>query len=187
MNLKIKISARHIHLTKKDFAKLFGDTKMIREVELTQPGQFASNLYVDVKNGDKIFKHIRVVGPIREYTQLEISKTDAHALKIKPPVRNSGDLRNAVMIEIIGPKGSISRECAIIASRHIHITNDALLTSKLNGHEKVKIKISGEKGGIIDNVYVKPTPLATYELHLDLDDANSHLLNNDDEVEIILD
>lgn len=187
MKVSIGVSARHVHLTKEHLELLFGkDYKLEKKSDLTQPGQFSSTAVVTLKSNNSIIEHVRVLGPIRDYTQVEISKTDAHTLGINPPVRNSGDLINSSPITIIGPVGSIDIEYGcIIATRHIHILPEQVKAYNLEGIEKVNVKLPGEKGGIITNVYLKISNESFFEMHLDLDDANAHLINNGDIGEII--
>lgn len=186
MKISVGISNRHVHLSKDDYQFLFKNMEMTVRNNLKQPNQFASNLTVDIKTEKDIIKNVRVLGPNRDYTQVEISKTDAYKLGINPPVRDSGNLQGASLVTILGPTGEISKEVAIIANRHIHVNRKIREDNGLMGVEKVKVKISGEKGGVLDNVYLKDMDEAYFELHLDTDDANAFLLKNDDEVEIIV-
>ena len=186
MKVSVGISNRHIHLSDIDYKTLFKDTPMEIRNKLKQPGQFASNLVVDIEGPKGRIEKVRLLGPNRDYTQVEISKTDSYKLGVNPPIRNSGDLSGSSLITIIGPYGKIEKECCIIATRHIHVDEKIIKERKLDNIEEVKIKIFGEKSGIIDHVYLKKTDDAFFELHLDTDDANAFLLNQDDEVEIIL-
>ena len=186
MKISVGISNRHVHLNKDDYQLLFGDIPLSKRNDLKQPGMFACNETVSIKGDKRIIENVRVLGPFREYTQVEVSKTDAYYLGVDPPVRTSGNLSGASLITIIGPKGSITKNVAIIAERHIHVDKNIIKEHKLEGIEKVSVKIPGEKGGIIDNVYLKESDEAYFELHLDTDDANAFLLNQDDEVEIII-
>ncbi len=186
MKVNVGVSNRHVHLNNEDYKLLFGDTPLTKRNDLTQPGTFASELVVTITGPKRSIENVRVLGPNRSYTQVEVSRTDSYTLGINPPVRNSGDLADAVEITITGPLGSIKRNAAIIASRHIHVDKNIIKEHNLEGIDKVSVKIGGEKGGIIDNVYLKETEEAYFELHLDTDDANAHLLNQGDEVEIII-
>ncbi len=187
MKVKAAISARHIHLTQEDYNYLFPNTKLEKDFDLHQYGQYASKSYVTIANNDRKIAKVRVLGPLRSYTQCEISKTDAFFLKLDPPVRDSGDLEGADTIEIYSGERKLIRKCAIIANRHIHIDPKTRQELNLVGIEKVKLKVPGEKGGILDNVHIKERDDFFYEVHLDCDDANSHFINNDDELEIIID
>ena len=186
MNVSIGVSNRHVHLTQEDLFILFGeDFELEKRNDLTQKGQFASTSVVTLKTDKSKIENVRVLGPVRKYTQVEISKTDAYALGLNPPVRNSGDLENSSKITIVGPRGEKVVEGCIIATRHIHLTKEHRKLYNLEGIEKVNVKLSGEKGGIITNVYLRESEDAYFELHLDTDDANAHLIKNGDIGEII--
>ena len=185
MKISVGVSNRHVHLTNEDYKVLFGDTPFTKKNDLKQPGMFSSNLTVTIKGPKRSIENVRVLGPLRSYTQVEVSKTDSYTLGIDPPVRNSGELDDAFEITIIGPNGTVTKNVAIIAARHIHVDKNIRKEYNLEGIDKVSVKISGEKSGIIDNVYLKDSEEAYFELHLDTDDANAHLLKQDDIVEII--
>ena len=185
MKINVGISNRHVHLTNEDYRLLFGDIPLTKRNDLTQPNTFASNLVVTISGSKKSIPNVRVLGPNRTYTQVEVSKTDSFTLGINPPVRDSGDLEDAAEITIIGPNGDITRKAAIIATRHIHLDQRIREERGLVGINTVSIKIPGEKGGIIENVHLKDSERAYFELHLDTDDGNAFLLKQGDEVEII--
>ena len=150
MKVKVGISMRHVHLTEEDYKSLFDEVLTIKN-NLNQPGQFAANQTVTIKNNGKEFNNVKVIGPNRIYTQVEISRTDAIFLKLNPPVRKSGKLEGAEEITIIGPKGEITRKACIIPERHIHITEEIKKEYGLT-EEVYKVRVIGEKGGILDNV-----------------------------------
>lgn len=184
MKVKVGISNRHVHLTKEDVKILFGENYVLsKKSDLKQPNQFACLEVVTIKTLKSQIDNVRILGPVRNYTQVEISKTDAYKLGINPPLRDSGDLIDASDIEIIGPNGTIKKSCCIIARRHIHITREDKI--KYNLPEIVSLKINGERGGIINNVFVKVSNEAYFEAHLDMDEANAFFLKNEDELEII--
>lgn len=187
LKIKVGISNRHVHLKREDLNILFGENyNLTMRNPLSQTGEFASNETVSIKTSKDKIDGIRVLGPIRDYTQVEISKTDSYKLGINPPVRQSGDLYGAETVEIIGPKGSIvAKESTIIAERHIHINTNDLESYGFKDGETVKVKIDGIKGGIIENVKIKSKMTYTFELHLDTDEGNAFLLNNGDVVTII--
>lgn len=186
MKVSVGISNRHVHLNNEDYKILFGDTILEKKVDLKQPGNFASTLTVSIMGPKGKMDNVRVLGPNRSYTQVEISRTDSFSLGVKPPVRNSGDLEGAELITIIGPNGSIERPACIIANRHIHVDKNIREKYGLVGINEVKVQINSLKSGILDNVYLKDAEEAYFEIHLDTDDANAFFLNNNDEVEIIL-
>lgn len=187
MKISVGVSARHVHLTRENIDILFGEGYNLNKIkELSQTGQYACEEKVTIKTDKSSINNVRILGPSRPYTQVEISRTDAYLLGINPPVRNSGDLKGSETITIIGPKGElIATESCIIATRHIHANEQELIDYNLKDREIVKIKVSGEKGGIMDNVVIKANPNFKFELHIDLDDANAHLIKQGDILEII--
>ena len=185
MKIKLGVSNRHVHVSKHDLDILFGQELEVVK-NLVQPGEFASSLLVTIKTDKDKIDNVRVLGPVRKYTQIEISLTDAYKLGLKPPVRDSGDLESSSPITIIGPKGEVKLiKGAIIAKRHIHITPALVNEYNLNGVEKVSVKVENEKSGIIGDVYLKVSENYALELHLDTDDANAFMLKTGDELEII--
>ncbi len=186
MEVTIGISNRHVHLTKEHLEILFGKGYELQELrKINQPGQFASKEKVTIETEKSKIENVRVLGPIRPYTQVEISKSDAIKLGIEPPVRDSGDLKGSASITIIGPCGKVElTEGCIIATRHIHMTKEQYQKFGLEGISKVSVKIKGEKGGILNNVHLKVADHSYYEMHLDTDDANAFLLKNGQKIEI---
>lgn len=185
IDMNVGISNRHVHLTEDDFKKLFNNKKLEAVKYLNQPGQFASNLKVTIKTEKSEISGVRVLGPLRDYTQVEISKTDAYKLGLNPPVRESGNLKGSEDITIIGDNEITLKECTIIATRHIHASKEDLVKYNLDASKKYKVKINGEKGGIINNVSIKVSDKAFFEMHLDTDDGNGHLLKCGDTATII--
>lgn len=188
MKVTIGISNRHVHLTKEHLEILFGkdyELQILRPVN--QPGQFASVEKVTLETPKNKIDGVRILGPIRPYTQVEISKTDAIKLGLNPPVRDSGDIAGSEPITIIGPSGKVElKEGCILANRHIHMTPEQRTQFGLEGISKVGIKIEGEKGGIMKDVHIKSADASYYEMHIDTDDANAFLLHNGQEVEILI-
>ena len=185
IDMNVGISNRHVHLTEDDFKKLFNNKKLEAVKYLNQPGQFASNLKVTIKTEKSEISGVRVLGPLRDYTQVEISRTDAYKLGLNPPVRESGNLKGSEDITIIGDNEITLKECTIIATRHIHASKEDLVKYNLDASKKYKVKINGEKGGIINNVSIKVSDKAFFEMHLDTDDGNGHLLKCGDTATII--
>lgn len=185
MKVKVAISARHIHLTKEDKDILFGsDYELTKRNDISQIGQFACNETVTLKTDKGLIENVRILGPLRSYTQVEISKTDSFGLGLKPPLRDSGDLENSETITIIGPKGQITKEnSTILAIRHIHV--DRKTESELDIHDGdiVRCYVKGEKGGVMENVHIKCSDKYVFEMHIDTDDANAFFINNGDELE----
>ena len=184
MKVKIGVSNRHVHLSKNDFDFLFPNTLMNKVKDLSQKGEYVSDLFVSIKTNKGVLSKVRVVGPLRDKTQVEISRTDAYFLGINPPVRMSGNLDNSEDVILINNNSELLVEnSCILAHRHIHMsTNDAIKLGYKSG-DIVKVKITGERGGIYDNVEIKIKDSYTLELHLDTDEANAMGVKNGDEVE----
>lgn len=185
MQVILGVSNRHVHLKEEDYKILFGNEPLNKVKDLRQPGQFASDKFVTIQNEDRKIEHVRILGPIRNYTQVEISKTDAYTLKLNPPIRESGDLKNSSPITIIGPKGTLNlKEGCILANRHIHISEEEVKKYHLEGVKKVKVKIEGEKGGILNNVHLKVQEPSLLEMHIDVDEGNAFNVKTGDILEI---
>ena len=185
MEVILGISNKHVHLNEEDYKTLFGDEPLGVVTELVQPGQFSSDKKVAIKTEKRTLENIRVLGPLRSYTQVEVSKTDSISLGINPPMRNSGDLEGAAEVTIIGPCGEVTKPCAIIANRHLHISPNQRKELDLMDVEIVTAKIVGEKVTVFEDVYIKEDPNFTLELHLDTDDGNGAMASTGQMVEIL--
>lgn len=184
MRVKIGVSNRHVHLTQEVYEKLFDKLELSKRNDLNQPLEFASNEIVTIKTSKNIIENVRILGPFRNYNQVEISKTDAYKLGINPPVRKSGDLENSESLIVIGPKGEIElKNSTIIAQRHLHISKAAALENNLSDNDLLKLIVINGKGGVM-LCNVKISDEAFLELHLDTDDANAFLLKSGDDVEV---
>ena len=183
MKISVGVSNRHCHLTKEVYEKLFGKSELTFKRALNQPGQFASEETIIIKGPKGSIEKVRVLGPFRSYNQVEVSKTDAYKLGINPPVRKSGDLEGASLLELIGPKDKITLPCGIIANRHIHISDDLAKEWGVVDDEPVGVIIDGEKKGLVE-AFFKTSSDGYLEIHLDTDDANGFLLKQNDTVEI---
>lgn len=178
MKINIGVSNHHVHLSEEDFGKIFSNKSLEKIRDLTQPGEFASNLKVTLKTSKGVIDNVRVLGPLRSYTQVEISKTDAYKLGLNPPVRESGDIVNSEDITVVGDNEVLVASCCIIATRHIHATTDDVAKYNLDPNKKYSVRVFGEKGGVLDNVSIKVSDNYVFEMHIDTDDANAHLLEN---------
>lgn len=185
MKVNIGISNRHVHLNKEHVAILFG-SELTKLRDLVQLGQYACNEVVTIKTSKGEINNVRVLGPVRNYTQVEISKTDAYKLGLNPPVRTSGDLKGSESIKIIGPKGEVTiEEGCIIANRHIHMNQETAHELGYINDQRVSVKIDTIKGGILENVHIKITDDGVLEMHIDTDDANAFLVEKGMTGEII--
>ncbi len=185
--LPIAMSNRHVHLSREDLNILFGEGfELTKFKDLSQPGQFASNEKVDVVGPKGTLKGLRVLGPIRKVTQIEISLTDTFAVGIYPPVRDSGDIEGTPGAKIVGPKGEVEiSKGVIVASRHIHMhTNDADEFG-VNDKDHVKVKVNGDRGLTFDNVLVRVRDDFALEMHVDIDEGNACGVKNGQLVELI--
>ena len=173
--IKIEVSARHIHLKKEDFEKLFGvGAELTILKKLSQPGMFAANETVSIKNKNLQIENLRIVGPLRDYTQIELSKTEARKFKIDSPLRRSGDIKNSPGIVIVGPKGKVEiSDGVIIAKRHIHMTPKDAGEINVKDGDLLKVKIEGERGLIFENVVARVDKDFLLAMHIDTDEGNA--------------
>lgn len=185
MKVNIGVSARHLHLSEEDFKILFPNEELNVYKELSQYPNFASDKEVTLKNNERIIERVRVIGPLRNETQVELSKTDCYFLKINAPLSNSSDLSNAGQIEIVNGDKSIVRNAVIIQNRHIHISPEEAEKYGYKNDQIVRVKINSIKGGIMDNVHIKVGPKFKFELQLDTDDANAFMIDENSEAEIL--
>lgn len=180
-------SARHVHLSKQDIEILFGKGYKLTEYKaLTQPGQFASNEKVTVKGSRSEIKGVRVLGPARGNTQVEISLTDSYKLGVKPVVRMSGNIKGTHGVVLIGPKGQVElTEGVIVSARHLHISEDEAKLYNLKNGDIISVKKDGEREITFGNVVVRCGKGHSLEVHLDTDEANAALITNGVLLEVI--
>ncbi|MCQ2362564.1 MAG: phosphate propanoyltransferase [Acidaminococcaceae bacterium] len=172
--LPLGISARHCHVTREDLDVLYGKGYhlTVRKI-IKQPGQFASNEKVRFVTEHGEF-NLSIIGPCRSYTQIEISATDARALGIEAPLRNSGDIENSPGGKLIGPKGTLElKKGAVVILRHAHMSPVSAARYLLEDGDRVTLKIEGERSAILENVLVRATPSDYDEVHMDTDEANA--------------
>lgn len=182
MKTIIGISNRHVHLKKEVWETLFGDIPMEKRNDLGQPGQFATTSTVDISYNGITIEHVRVIGPIRGYNQIEISSSDARVLGVNPPRRQSGDLEGSLPITLIGPKGKVDLDSGLIlAERHIHMTPE--MSSNLNLEDKQLLPVYLEDKYLFD-AKVKVSDPAALELHIDTDEGTLYNLKTGTEVDV---
>lgn len=181
MKIKVGVSNRHIHLCKKDADILFGkDYQFTKRNDLTQTGEYACEETVKVSTDKYEFPYVRVLGPLREYTQVEVSLDDSILLEINPPIRDSGDLNNSEAVYLEGPNAKIYKEnCCIRANRHIHCNKSDNIGH--NNDDIVKVK---NKDIIIENVHIKEKENYVLEFHIDKTDAKIYGLENGDYIDL---
>ena len=186
-DIPVGISNRHVHLSQQDVEALFGQGYALTPFKpLRQPGQFAAQECVTVVGPKGSLAQVRVLGPTRPVTQLEISRADCFALGIKAPVRESGQLDNAGNALLIGPAGHVElRSQVICAWRHIHMSpQDARQLNVANG-QKVSVRSHGERQLTFDEVVVRVREDFVLEFHIDTEEANAAGLKNGAQVTLI--
>lgn len=186
--IPVGISNRHIHLSEADKAVLFGENhKLTKQKDLKQPGQFACKETVTIKGPKGEIENVRVLGPERKQTQVEVSQSDCIKLGISAPLRESGDLSASAPIAVIGPKGSLClSEGAITALRHIHMSASEAEKYGVRSGQTVSVRVNTPKGGTLDNVLIRSGDAHRLEMHIDTDEANAMGLQNDQNVELII-
>lgn len=186
--IPLGISNRHIHLTSKTFHHLFGDKAEFESMRpLYQPGEFASTHTLTIV-GPKLrsIPGVRILGPLRNYDQVEVSLTDAIFLGIDPPVTNSGNLKDAAPLTLVGPNGSVYLEqCAIVANRHLHMTTSDAAQLGVKEGDYCRVRIGGEKPTVFENVLVRTNDNWKMQIHLDTDDANAANVREETLVEFL--
>lgn len=178
----IGVSNRHVHVSKEDLEKLFGKGyELTKKSVLKQPGQFAANETVTIRGPKGEFEKVRILGPVREKSQVEVSLTDSFRLGVKAPIKESGDLDNTPGLEIVGPCGSVQiPQGTIVALRHIHMTPEWAEKMGVKDKEIVEVETLGDRRGVLGDVLIRVSNKSAFEMHIDLDEANSCCLKNND-------
>lgn len=174
----VGISARHIHLSREHVDRLFGAGYQLKPMKpLSQPGQYACEEQVEVKGPRGTFEKVRVLGPERNDSQVELSAGDCRFLGVEPVVRTSGDLKETPGIRLLGTEGEVElKEGVIVADRHIHMTPEDAAWFGVSDRERVSVVINGPKSGMMSNVVIRISPGGRLDLHIDTDDANAFQL-----------
>lgn len=183
----VGVSARHVHLTQEHVEILFGEGYHLTKKKELMGGQFASNELVTIV-GLKLraIENVRILGPVRGKSQVEISSTDAIKLGVKAPIRESGNVAGSAPIALVGPKGALYlKEGCIVAKRHIHMSpKDAMAAGAKDG-DIVSVKAENERGTVFNNVQIRVDESFTLEMHIDTDEANAAKIATGDTVRII--
>ncbi|MBQ8233223.1 MAG: phosphate propanoyltransferase [Lachnospiraceae bacterium] len=183
----IGVSARHVHLTQEHVEVLFGEGYQLTKKKELMGGQFASNEMVTIV-GLKLraIENVRVLGPVRKASQVEISATDAIKLGIKAPIRESGNIAGSAPIAIVGPKGALYlNEGCIVAMRHIHMSPADAQAAGVHDGDIVSVKADNERGTVFNQVKIRVHDTFTLEMHIDTDEANASKISTGDTVTII--
>jgi len=188
--IPVGISARHVHITQEHLEKLYGKGHQLTVyAALYQPGAFAAEEVVTLVGPRmRAIERVRILGPTRDYTQAELARTDAIRLGIDPPIRSSGDLKDASPILLVGPASSIHlEEGAIRSTRHIHMGPAEAERLKIEPDDVFKVRVPGERALIFENVFPKIKEGTLLQMHIDTDDANAADLHGGESIEIIRD
>lgn len=185
----VNVSNRHIHLSREHIEALFGrGYRLSVKRILSQPHQFAANETADVCGPKGILEKVRIVGPERAFTQVEITAAEARKIGVGAFVRLSGDLKDSAGVILRGPAGAVElKEGCIVAKRHMHVPPGFCSQTGLKAGDAVSVKISGERGLVFGNIVIRQDEkIIAPECHVDIDEANAALIKNGDKAEIIL-
>ena len=186
MKVTVGVGTRHICLSEADVKLLFGpDYSLTVFRRLAHDKSFMANETVKLKTSMGEIPDVRVLGPARTYTQATILKSDDFLLRCYPPVRDDGDLEDNTEVTIIGPLGTITRPCARLMMRHVHMNPKDSFKFGFYDNEIVRAKITSDKGAYLENVKIKIGVESHLELHIDVDDANACLIESGATAKII--
>ena len=187
MKLPIALSNRHVHLSQADIEALFGAGHELTHFKpLSKPGQYACEEKVDLVGPKGTIKGVRVLGPARPSTQVEISLADGFALGIKAPIKESGDIAGTPGVKLVGPAGEVElSEGVIVASRHIHMSLEDAARFGVTDKQIVKVRTFGQRAVVFENVLVRANANFALEMHVDVEEGNAAGVRNGEEVELI--
>ncbi|MCD8171696.1 MAG: phosphate propanoyltransferase [Clostridiales bacterium] len=185
--IPVGVSNRHVHLSQGDLEALFGPGyELSRMKDLSQPGQYACKETVTICGPKGAIEKVRILGPVRSRTQVEILAGDSFKLGIKSTARLSGDLDGTPGITIIGPKGSVQiKEGLMVAQRHIHMLPEDAARMGVHDGQVVSLEVDGIRGGILRNTIVRVTGQSGLECHIDTEEANALGLSSSSRVKIV--
>lgn len=183
-NIPVGVSARHVHLSAADLETLFGTQYSLTQKSTLMGGQYAAAETVTIVSAKlRTIENVRILGPTRAATQVEISATDAVRLGLCPPLRESGDIHGSAPITIVGPAGAVHLvEGCIIAARHIHMSPKDAVGMGVTDGDIISVKTENPRGLTFDNVKIRVAPSFTLEMHIDTDEANAAGLKTGDTV-----
>ena len=185
--IPVGISNRHIHLSEKDLEALFGKGYQLEKLkDLSQPEQYACKEVLTICGPKGAIEKVRILGPVRSKTQVEVLTGDCIKLGAATHVRLSGDLNGTPSITLVGPKGSVQiEEGLLVAQRHIHMTPEDAKNLGVHDGEVVSIKFDNLRGGIYSNVAVRANDASRLECHLDIEEANAMGINSKSKITIV--
>jgi putative phosphotransacetylase len=186
--IPVGVSNKHCHLTEAHFKILFGAAASPKKVkDIKQPGFYAAEELIDIQGPKGVLKKIRLVAPYRAHTQIEIAVSDAVAIGLKPPVRESGDVKGSAGAVLIGPAGTVEiKEGVIIAQRHLHFSPAEAKASGMTSGEVVRVRCGagGGRSTVFEDVVVRVSDKYSLEFHVDTDEANAAGIKTGDVVHI---
>ena len=173
--VQIEVSARHVHLDKESVEVLFGvGHTLTPKRELSQPGQYLEEERVDIIGSKGSFKNVAVLGPERKHVQVEVSFSDAFALGINPPIRQSGDTKGSASVTLVGPNGEITiDEGAIVALRHVHMTPEDAERLGLVDNQIVSVEALTDRKLVFEDTVIRVSPKFRTRMHVDVDEAGA--------------
>lgn len=174
----IETSARHIHLTKESLEYLMGEGfELTPRKELSQPGQYVSTTRLNIVGPKKTISNVSILGPIRNYDQVEVSLTDTRTLGVSAPVRESGDINNSASVKLSNPETGKElelKEGLIVAKRHIHMTPQDAKDFNVENGEIVSVKVENTcRSLIFDDVIIRVSDKFRLAMHIDTDESNA--------------
>lgn len=186
-DIKVGVSARHVHLSRADLDTLFGKGYELTPKKMLMGDQYAAEECVTLVSPSlRTIEGVRVLGPVRPESQIEVSRTDTFKLKVSPPVRPSGKIKGSAPMALVGPKGSVFlNEGCIIANRHIHMTPSDAEKYGISDNDLVDVEIQNTKPTRYYDVQVRVREDFNTEMHIDTDDANAAAIKNGDRVLIL--
>ena len=179
--IPIGVSVRHVHLSAADTAALFGPGyELTSKRDVTQPGQYVTRETVDLVGPKGELRGVAIIAPLRAQTQVEVSRTDAYALGVTPPLRESGKLDGTPGITLRGPAGSVAIPSGVIlAHRHVHMSPDDARAYGVKDKDVIKVRVEGDREMTMGDVIVRVSPSFTLDMHVDTDEANAAGLTSD--------
>lgn len=184
----VNMSNRHAHISKEHLVILFGEGHELTKMkDLSQPGQYACDEKIDVVGPKSTLKGVRILGPVRPETQIEISVFDARTLGVDAVVRASGSINETPGCTIVGPKGQVTLEKGlIVAARHIHMHTDDAPKYGVKDRDVVAVRVGGERSVVFENVMVRVHPDFALDMHIDIEEGNAAGIQNGTKGEIIV-
>lgn len=179
--IPVGVSVRHVHLSREDCDTLFGkDYELQKKRDVTQPGQYVTRETVDLVGPKGEIRGVAIINPLRKESQVEVARTDAFALGVKPPLRESGKLVDTPGLTLRGPHGSVNiARGVILAMRHVHMSPEQAKTYGVGDKDVIQVKVAGEREMVMGDVLVRVNPAYTLDMHIDTDEANAAGLNSD--------